>query len=95
MNISCVFNTVLMINFFFNSRNEVASSSMCVGGDDMGSAIVWEQLPVQWHSRGSQHATIIMEGRILSSIKKKGEHRGRDRMVVGFTTTCVISPHHH
>jgi hypothetical protein len=22
-------------------------------------------------------------------------HRGRDRMVVGFTTTCVISAYHH
>ena len=24
-----------------------------------------------------------------------GGHRGRDRMVVGFTTTCAISAHHH
>jgi len=22
-------------------------------------------------------------------------HRGRDRMVVGFTTTCAMSAHHH
>jgi len=22
-------------------------------------------------------------------------HRGRDRMVVGFTTTCAIRAHHH
>jgi hypothetical protein len=22
-------------------------------------------------------------------------HRGRDRLVVGFTTTCVISAYHH
>jgi hypothetical protein len=24
-----------------------------------------------------------------------GGRRGRDRMVVGFTTTCAISYHHH
>jgi hypothetical protein len=24
-----------------------------------------------------------------------GERRGRDRMVVGFTTTCAISAYHH
>jgi len=24
-----------------------------------------------------------------------GGHRGRDRMVVGFTTTCAISAYHH
>jgi hypothetical protein len=26
---------------------------------------------------------------------KKGGHHGRDRMVVGFTTTCAISAYHH
>jgi len=25
----------------------------------------------------------------------EGSHRGRDRMVVGFTTTCAISAYHH
>ena len=25
----------------------------------------------------------------------RGCHRGRDRMVVGFTTTCAISAYHH
>jgi hypothetical protein len=24
-----------------------------------------------------------------------GDRNGRDRMVVGFTTTCVISAYHH
>jgi len=27
--------------------------------------------------------------------KEKGDHRGRDRMVVGFTTTYAISTYHH
>jgi len=27
--------------------------------------------------------------------KKLRGHCGRDRMVVGFTTTCVISAYHH
>jgi len=26
---------------------------------------------------------------------KRGVRRGRDRMVVGFTTTCAISAYHH
>ena len=27
--------------------------------------------------------------------KLKGGRRGRDRMVVGFTTTCAVSAYHH
>jgi hypothetical protein len=28
-------------------------------------------------------------------LKNTGDRRGRDRMVVGFTTTCRISAYHH
>jgi len=29
------------------------------------------------------------------NIFQQGGRRGRDRMVVGFTTTCAISAYHH
>jgi len=32
---------------------------------------------------------------IKTASKYIGGCRGRDRMVVGFTTTCVISAYHH
>jgi hypothetical protein len=31
----------------------------------------------------------------LSQVNEKLYHRGRDRMVVGFTTTYAISAYHH
>ena len=32
---------------------------------------------------------------IMQFIINNWGHRGRDRMVVGFTTTCAISTYHH
>jgi len=32
---------------------------------------------------------------VMSYLYNVGGHCGRDRMVVGFTTTCVISAYHH
>jgi len=32
---------------------------------------------------------------IMQFIINNGGRRGRDRMVIGFTTTCAISAHHH
>jgi len=40
---------------------------------------------------------ILFQGIIIKSlylVTKRG-HRGRDRIVVGFTTTCAISVYHH
>ena len=39
---------------------------------------------------------IVANASLINIIdKKKGGRRGRDRMVVGFTTTCAIGAHHH
>ena len=32
---------------------------------------------------------------LIMTYKERRGRRGRDRMVVGFTTTCAISAHHH
>jgi len=32
---------------------------------------------------------------VLPNRQNSGGRRGRDRMVVGFTTTCAISSYHH
>ena len=41
---------------------------------------------------------LIVDGRPKSNItlyQNEGGRRGRDRMVVGFTTNCAISAYHH
>jgi hypothetical protein len=40
------------------------------------------------------HNIKYMSTLLLIYIRTKG-HRGRERMVVGFTTTCAISAYHH
>ena len=50
--------------------------------------------PQNCQSRLSTSALIIMVNTQLSSTNR-GRRRGRDRMVVGFTTTYAISAYHH
>jgi len=45
---------------------------------------------------GSLNVTLLMfYYKIFQSVLHPSDRRGRDRMVVGFTTTCAISAYHH
>jgi translation initiation factor IF-1 len=46
------------------------------------------------HNNNEINSNIVNKVRRLSHIVNKGR-RGRDRMVVGFTTTYAISDYHH
>ena len=38
---------------------------------------------------------ILFPSHTITYLAGGGGHRGSDRMVVGFTTTCAISAYHH
>ena len=40
-------------------------------------------------------ATVVITNWLTVTKYPFWDRRGRDRMVVGFTTTCAISPYHH
>jgi hypothetical protein len=42
---------------------------------------------------GSKHSILWVY--LCLTVKKRGRRRGRNRMLVGFTTTCAISAYHH
>ena len=89
---------LLSLNIRRTMRYDIANA-----GPGLGQAqrcggfkpVNWIQINMYWTNESSWHnAASVHVIYNCNSILCGGNH-GRDRMVVGFTTTCAISAYHH